>query len=89
MDITEGSPDLHGFRMPAEWEPHSQTWLGWPERPDNWRHHGVYGQSAFAKVASAISKFEPVTVCASPSQVRLLMCDLLISELTSLLLMCF
>ncbi|KAJ0436700.1 putative agmatine deiminase [Helianthus annuus] len=68
MDITEGSPDLHGFRMPAEWEPHSQTWLGWPERPDNWRHHGVYGQSAFAKVASAISKFEPVTVCASPSQ---------------------
>ncbi|KAM0060396.1 putative agmatine deiminase [Helianthus debilis subsp. tardiflorus] len=68
MDITEGSPDLHGFRMPAEWEPHSQTWLGWPERPDNWRDNGVYGQRAFAKVASAISKFEPVTVCASASQ---------------------
>ncbi|KAI7731322.1 hypothetical protein M8C21_027136 [Ambrosia artemisiifolia] len=67
MDVT-GPPDVHGFRMPAEWEPHSQTWLGWPERPDNWRDNGVYGQRAFAKVASAISKFEPVTVCASASQ---------------------
>lgn len=68
MDITEGTPALHGFRMPAEWEPHSQTWLGWPERPDNWRDNGVHGQSIFAKVASAISEFEPVTVCASASQ---------------------
>ncbi|GKD12177.1 agmatine deiminase, partial [Tanacetum coccineum] len=30
MDITEGTPVRHGFRMPAEWETHSQTWLGWP-----------------------------------------------------------
>lgn len=26
-----------GYRMPAEWEPHARTWMGWPERPDNWR----------------------------------------------------
>ncbi|MEX2322107.1 MAG: agmatine deiminase family protein, partial [Saccharospirillum sp.] len=24
--------------MPAEWAPHSQTWMLWPERPDNWRY---------------------------------------------------
>ncbi|KAD2805942.1 hypothetical protein E3N88_39319 [Mikania micrantha] len=68
MEITEGTPAYHGFRMPAEWEPHSQTWLGWPERPDNWRDNGIHGQTVFAKVASAISKFEPVTVCATASQ---------------------
>lgn len=39
------------------------------ERPDNWRDHGTHAQQAFAKVASAISRFEPVTVCASAAQV--------------------
>lgn len=54
--------------MPAEWEPHSCCWMGWPERPDNWRNNGVHGQRVFATVASAISRFEPVTVCASAAQ---------------------
>ncbi|PIN06955.1 Agmatine deiminase [Handroanthus impetiginosus] len=64
----KGSPVEHGYYMPAEWERHSQCWIGWPERPENWRDHGVHAQHAFAKVASAISSFEPVTVCASPEQ---------------------
>ncbi|CAK9138273.1 unnamed protein product [Ilex paraguariensis] len=67
MDL-EGSPALNGFHMPAEWERHSQCWIGWPERPDNWRDNAVHAQHVFAKVATAISKFEPVTVCASVSQ---------------------
>ncbi|KAL4036134.1 agmatine deiminase [Cucumis melo var. makuwa] len=67
MDL-EGHPSLLHFHMPAEWEPHSQCWLGWPERPDNWRDNAVHGQRVFVKVASAISKFESVTVCASASQ---------------------
>ncbi|KAL5749029.1 hypothetical protein ACOSQ2_026326 [Xanthoceras sorbifolium] len=63
-----GTPALHGYRMPAEWEPHSQCWIGWPERPDNWRDNAVHAQHVFAKVATAISEFEPVTVCASVAQ---------------------
>ncbi|KAL5751464.1 hypothetical protein ACOSP7_026067 [Xanthoceras sorbifolium] len=63
-----GTPALHGYRMPAEWEPHSQCWIGWPERPDNWRDNAVHAQRVFAKVATAISKFEPVTMCASAAQ---------------------
>ncbi|CAI0548420.1 unnamed protein product [Linum tenue] len=64
----QGAPALHGFKMPAEWEAHSQTWMGWPERLDNWRDGAARGQNIFAKVATAISKFEPVTVCASAAQ---------------------
>jgi len=26
----ENTPSFHGFHMPAEWEPHSQCWMGWP-----------------------------------------------------------
>ncbi|KAM7479775.1 hypothetical protein LguiA_027988 [Lonicera macranthoides] len=67
MDF-EGTPASHGYHMPAEWESHSQCWMGWPERPDNWRNNAVPAQSVFTRVASAISKFEPVTVCASAAQ---------------------
>lgn len=67
MDM-DGTPREHGFRMPAEWEPHEQCWMGWPERPDNWRDNAVHGQRSFVEVATAISKFEPVTVCASVDQ---------------------
>ncbi|KAG5572036.1 hypothetical protein H5410_061802 [Solanum commersonii] len=67
MDL-KGTPVENGYRMPAEWEPHSCCWMGWPERPDNWRNNGVHGQRVFATVASAISRFEPVTVCASAAQ---------------------
>ncbi|XP_020586394.1 agmatine deiminase [Phalaenopsis equestris] len=63
-----GKPALLGYRMPAEWEPHEQCWMGWPERPDNWREDAYYGQRLYANIASAISEFEPVTLCVSASQ---------------------
>ena len=28
--------DFCGYRMPAEWEPHEATWLGWPHNPTDW-----------------------------------------------------
>jgi len=28
--------DVEGFRMPAEWEPHEATWLGWPHNLQDW-----------------------------------------------------
>ncbi|PVH35435.1 hypothetical protein PAHAL_7G182900 [Panicum hallii] len=66
--ILEGRPAKMGFRMPAEWEPHEQCWMGWPERPDNWRENAGPAQKTFARAAIAISKFEPVTICASAKQ---------------------
>ncbi len=37
----------------------------WPERPDNWRAGALPAQAAFAEVAAAIARFEPVTVGVS------------------------
>ncbi|PRW60837.1 agmatine deiminase [Chlorella sorokiniana] len=62
-------PAALGFRMPAEWEPHERTWMGWPQRPDNWRDNASHAQRAFVDVATAISQFEPVTICANQEQV--------------------
>jgi agmatine deiminase len=31
-----GVPAELGYRMPAEWEPHEATWLGWPHNTSDW-----------------------------------------------------
>lgn len=61
-------PKNDGFRMPAEFEEHSGTYIIWPERPDNWRNGGKPAQHVFAKVANTIGKYEPITVCVSSAQ---------------------
>ncbi|HVX34504.1 MAG TPA: agmatine deiminase [Solirubrobacterales bacterium] len=64
----DSTPAADGFRMPAEWEPHSGCWMAWPERPDNWRDGAAPAQTAFAAVASAIAASEPVTMAVSDGQ---------------------
>jgi len=59
------TPAADGFRMPAEFEPHRRCWMLWPERPDNWRDAARPAQLAFAQVAAAIARFEPVILGAS------------------------
>ncbi|MAB97470.1 MAG: agmatine deiminase [Pseudomonadaceae bacterium] len=68
MTTLTSTPRADGFHMPAEWAPHSQTWMVWPQRPDNWRLGGKPAQLAFSAVAKAIAEFEPVTVCVSAEQ---------------------
>jgi agmatine deiminase len=29
-------PSEEGFRLPAEWQPHKATWLGWPHNREDW-----------------------------------------------------
>ena len=31
-----GTPREHGFRMPAEWAPHTATWIAWPHNANDW-----------------------------------------------------
>ena len=66
--IEDTTPKKDGYRMPGEFEEQEQIWMLWPERPDNWRAGAKPAQKAFAEVAEAIRRFEPVTVCVSPAQ---------------------
>ena len=68
MTPLANTPRADGYRMPGEFEAHARCWMAWPERPDNWRNAAAPAQHAFAAVAAAIARFEPVTVCASPTQ---------------------
>jgi agmatine deiminase len=54
------------FHMPAEWELHARCWMLWPQREDVWRREARPAQEAFAEVAEAISRFEPVVMGVQP-----------------------
>jgi agmatine deiminase len=60
------TPAEAGFHMPAEWAPHARTWMAWPCRLDLWNGREPEAQRAFAAVAQAIARFEPLTMLARP-----------------------
>ena len=59
------TPKADGFFMPAEWHPHERTWMMWPCRDCLWDDIGRT-RRAYADVAHAIRRFEPVTVVVPP-----------------------
>lgn len=59
------SPAAAGFRMPPEWAPHAGTWMAWPCRQDLWHGKIAAARAAYAGVARAIARFEPLTMVAN------------------------
>ena len=54
------------MRIPAEWEPHERTLMGWPCRRELWGETIEQARADYAEVANAIAEFEPVTMIANP-----------------------
>jgi agmatine deiminase len=52
--------------MPAEWEPHERTIMGWPCRRSLWGQTLAQAREDYAAVANAIAAFEPVLMIANP-----------------------
>jgi len=48
--------------MPAEWEPHEATWIGWPHNRTDWP--GRFGPIpwAYAEITRAVSRGEIVRI---------------------------
>jgi agmatine deiminase len=59
------TPAQAGFFMPAEWAPHQRTWMAWPARKDLWGSRLEEAEAAYAGVARAIARFEPLTMVAN------------------------
>jgi agmatine deiminase len=57
---------LRTMRFPGEWERHDRTIMGWPCRRELWGATLARARSDYAAVASAIARFEPVTMIANP-----------------------
>lgn len=55
-----GSPAQGRFQMPAEWEPHEATWLGWPHELTDWPGKFAPIPWAFAEIVRHLTPFERV-----------------------------
>ncbi len=63
------TPASLGYVLPAEWERHSRCWMAWPCREAAWHGRIAEAREAYARVAHAIARFEPVTMIANPADV--------------------
>lgn len=56
------------FRMPPEWAPHERTWMAWPVPNTTFTGDDLAAsRRAWAEVARAVRRFEPVTVLVGPA----------------------
>ena len=69
MMHADATPTALGYRWPAEWEPHTATWLSWPHNAETWP--GIFDciPSQFAAFVRAIAEFEPVRILAGGESV--------------------
>ena len=56
------TPAALGFRMPAEWEPHSATWIAWPHNREDWP--GKFGPIpwVYVEIVRHLSRSERVEI---------------------------
>lgn len=57
---TVTTPRALGFRMPAEWEPHAATWLGWPHERTDWPGKFAPIPWVYAEIVRQLAKVERV-----------------------------
>jgi agmatine deiminase len=64
--------EVKRWRMPAEWEPHEGTWLGWPHEKSDWPGKFAPIPFVYGKIIARLSRFERVHILvASASEARL------------------
>jgi agmatine deiminase len=58
------------FRVPPDAEPHTRTWMAWPDSTAIWGRQLAGVQADIAAIAKTIAKYEPVVMCANAVAVR-------------------
>jgi agmatine deiminase len=66
---SSGTPDSRGYRMPAEWEPHEGTFLGWPHELTDWPGKFAPIPWAFAEIVRHLARVEQVFLFVQDSTV--------------------
>ncbi|MEQ8241355.1 MAG: agmatine deiminase family protein [Cyclobacteriaceae bacterium] len=64
------TPKAAGFRFPAEWEPHTSTWLSWPHNKDSWPGKIDKIYQPYCEFIKAIAKGELVNINVADSKME-------------------
>jgi agmatine deiminase len=58
------------LRWPAEWEPHTATWLVWPQNPDTWPGHLEQARREYAVFVRELAAREPVELLVGSAELQ-------------------
>jgi agmatine deiminase len=61
-DLESQTPRELGYRMPAEWEPHEGTWIGWPSNASDWPGKFAAIPWVYAEIVRLLSQRENVHI---------------------------
>jgi agmatine deiminase len=59
---SSATPAALGYRMPAEWEPHASTWLGWPHNRTDWPGKFPPIPWVYAEIVRHLARVERVEI---------------------------
>ncbi len=68
--MTTKYPADLGFLMPAEWEPHEATWLGWPHSAGDWPGKMAAVQWVYGEMVRKIAPGEKVRIVVGSAAVE-------------------
>ncbi len=68
--ILAGKPREHSYSMPAEWAPHSATWMSWPFDEEMWHGHLTEVRQEYTQLVKTITRFEPVHLLLRDAEAR-------------------
>ncbi len=70
MTTMTQTPAALGFSMPAEWDTHTATWMGWPFNDDYWLGYLEVARQDFTGLIRTIADFEPVIVTVADEEAQ-------------------
>ena len=59
------TPAAQGYRMPAEWEPHEATWLGWPHQATDWPGKMSAIRWVYGEIIRKLGTGETIRLCVN------------------------
>ena len=62
LNTRQNTPAALGYRMPAEWEPHASTWLGWPHNRTDWPGKFPPIRWVYAEIVRHLARVERVDI---------------------------
>jgi agmatine deiminase len=62
LEMQNATPRALGYRMPAEWEPHTATWIAWPHNASDWPGRFQPIPWVYAEIVRHLSAVEQVHI---------------------------
>jgi agmatine deiminase len=64
------TPSALGYRLPAEWEPHAATWLGWPHNKTDWPGKFQPIPWVYAEIVRNLARAERVEILVQDARAK-------------------